>query len=215
MIPDWSAERREMIDRQLRGRSIRDERVLRAMSGVPREEFVPLELRILAYSDGPVGIGCGQTISQPYMTALMAQELELDGSETVLEVGAGCGYAAAVLGALAARVVTVEIVPALAELARSNLRRTGRDGNVLVVRGDGSMGYSPGAPYNAISVAAAAPDVPISLLEQVRDPGRVVIPVGTREDQALRVIRKRGGRIDYRTGVQCRFVPLRGGEGWH
>jgi protein-L-isoaspartate(D-aspartate) O-methyltransferase len=189
--------------------------VLRAMSAVPREEFVPLECRIFAYSDGPVGIGCGQTISQPYMTALMAQELELTGSETVLEVGAGCGYAAAVLGALAARVVTVEIVRELVELARSNLRRTGRDGNVLVVRGDGSMGYSPVAPYDAISVAAAAPDVPVSLLEQLRDPGRVVIPVGSREDQELRVIRKRGGRIDYRTGVQCRFVPLRGGKGWH
>jgi protein-L-isoaspartate(D-aspartate) O-methyltransferase len=215
MIPDWSAERREMIDRQLCSRGIRDERVLRAMSAVPREEFIPLESRILAYSDGPVGIGCGQTISQPYMTALMAQELALTGSEAVLEVGAGCGYAAAVLSTLAARIVTVEIVPELAELARANLRRTGRDGNVLVVGGDGSMGYAPGAPYDAISVAAAAPDVPISLLEQLRDHGRVVIPVGSREDQELRVIRKRGFRIEYRTSVQCRFVPLRGGEGWH
>lgn len=215
MIPDWSAERREMIDRQLRRRGIRDERVLRVMSEVPREEFIPLESRVLAYSDGPVGIGCGQTVSQPYMTALMAQELELTGSETVLEVGAGCGYAAAVLGALAARVVTVEIVPALVELARANLRRTHRDGNVLVVRGDGSTGYANAAPFDAISVAAAAPDVPMSLLGQLRDPGRAVIPVGSRDDQELRVIRKRAGRIEYRAGVMCRFVPLRGGEGWH
>jgi protein-L-isoaspartate(D-aspartate) O-methyltransferase len=215
MIPDWCAERREMVDRQLRGRGIRDERVLRAMSRVPREEFVPLESRIFAYQDNPVFIGSGQTISQPYMTALMAQELELEGTETVLEVGAGCGYAAAVLGMLAARVVTVEIVPELADLARANLRRTGRDENVLVVRGDGSMGYAPAAPYDAISVAAAAPDVPASLLEQLRDPGRAVIPVGSREDQELQVIRKRGGNINSQVSVACRFVPLRGGEGWH
>jgi protein-L-isoaspartate(D-aspartate) O-methyltransferase len=215
MIPDWSAERREMVEWQLRRRGISDERVLRAMGEVPREEFIPLEFRIFAYKDGPVGIGCGQTISQPYMTALMAQELALTGSETVLEVGAGSGYAAAVLGALADCVVTVEIVPELAALARANLGRTRRDGNVLVVQGDGSMGCATSAPFDAISVAAGAPDVPMPLLEQLRDPGRVVIPVGSREDQELRVIRKRGGRIEYRVGVACRFVPLRGGEGWH
>lgn len=214
MIPDWNGERREMVERQLRRRGIRDERVLRAMGEIPREEFVPLESRIFAYKDDPVAIGYGQTISQPYMTALMAQELALTGVETVLEVGAGCGYAAAVLGSLAARVVTVEIVPELVGAARANLRRTGREANVLVVRGDGSMGYSPGALYDAISVAAAAPDVPMSLVDQLREPGRVVIPVGTREDQELRVIRKRAGRIEYRVTVQCRFVPLRGGEGW-
>jgi protein-L-isoaspartate(D-aspartate) O-methyltransferase len=215
MIPDWSAERREMVERQLRGRGIRDERVLQAMGEVPREEFLPLEFRVLAYKDGPVGIGSGQTISQPYMTALMAQELALTGSETVLEVGAGSGYAAAVLGALAARVITVEILPELVDLARANLRRSLRDGNVVVALGDGSVGYAPAAPYDAISVAAAAPDVPASLLEQLRDPGRAVIPVGSREDQELRVIRKRGGRVEYYAGVACRFVPLRGGEGWH
>lgn len=215
MIPDWSAERREMVDRQLRQRGISDKRVLRAMGEVPREAFLPLEARIFAYRDGPAGIGWGQTISQPYMTALMAQELELEGTETVLEVGAGCGYAAAVLGALAARVVTVEIVPELVDVARSNLHRTHRDDNVLVVRGDGSMGYAGSAPYDAISVAAAAPDIPMSLLEELRDPGRAVIPVGSREDQELRVIQKRGGRIGFRKSVACRFVPLRGGEGWH
>ena len=204
-----------MVDCQLRRRGIRDERVLSALAEIPREEFVPLESRVLAYKDDPIGIGFGQTISQPYMTALMAQELALSGRETVLEVGSGCGYAAAVLGALARRVVTVEIIPELVDLARTNLRRTGRDGNVLVIRGDGSMGFAPGAPYDAISVAAAAPDVPVSLLEQLGDPGRAVIPVGTREDQDLRVIRRRAGRIEYRNAVQCRFVPLVGGEGWH
>lgn len=204
-----------MVERQLRRRGIRDPRVLRAMGEIPREEFVPLEWRVLAYKDDPVGIGFGQTISQPYMTALMAEALELTGSETVLEVGAGCGYAAAVLGALAARVVAIEIVSGLVDLARANLHRTGRDGNVVVVCGDGSMGYRASAPYDAISVAAAAPDVPMSLLEQLRDPGRAVVPVGSREDQELRVYTKRAGRIGYSVAVQCRFVPLRGGEGWH
>jgi len=203
-----------MVERQLRRRGIRDERVLHAMGSIAREEFVPLEWRVLAYQDGPVGIGWGQTISQPYMTALMAQELALTGTETVLEVGAGCGYAAALLGALAAQVVTVEIVPELAEAARANLRRTGLGRNVAVVAGDGSLGYEPAAPYDAISVAAAAPDVPVTLLEQLGDRGRAVIPVGTREDQELRVIRRRAGRIEYRVTVQCRFVPLRGGGGW-
>ena len=203
-----------MVETQLRRRGIRDERVLRAMREIPREEFVPPDSRVVAYRDEPIHIGYGQTISQPYMTALMAQELELRGDETILEVGAGCGYAAAVLGALAARVVTVEIIPALVEMARANLRRSRRDGNVMVARGDGSLGYSAAAPYDAISVAAGAPDVPLSLLDQLNDPGRLAIPVGDRENQELRVVWKERGRIDYRVATQCRFVPLRGGEGW-
>jgi protein-L-isoaspartate(D-aspartate) O-methyltransferase len=184
------------------------------MREIPREEFVPTEARVTAYTDAPVGIGSGQTISQPYMTALMAQCLKLTGEEQVLEVGAGSGYAAAVLGRLAREVITVEIVPELAVLARENLRRTGFDANVQVVDGDGGWGYSAGAPYDAISVAAAAPEVPAALLEQLRDPGYLAIPVGTLEDQELRVLRKRWGRIQSRTATLCRFVPLRGGEGW-
>jgi protein-L-isoaspartate(D-aspartate) O-methyltransferase len=214
MIPDWDSERRRMIDRQLRRHGIHDERVLRAFLEIPREEFVPLESRFEAYRNDPIPIGYGQTISQPYMTALMAETLELAGGETVLEVGAGCGYAAAVLGALSARVVAVEIVPGLARLAAENLRKTGRDRNVMVIAGDGSLGYPPCAPYDAISVAAGAPDIPIALIEQLNDPGRLVIPVGERADQELRVVSKRGGRIDYRVAALCRFVPLRGGEGW-
>src|ERR1700689_621211 len=128
---------------QLRRRGIREERVLAAMNEIPREEFVPAESRIEAYTDGPIHIGHGQTISQPYMTALMAQLLQLSGEETVLEVGAGCGYAAAVLGQVAARVVAVELIPGLAQLARENLHRTGRDANVTVVEGDGQFGYRP------------------------------------------------------------------------
>ncbi len=214
MIPDWASERREMVERQLRRRKIRDERVLAAMSEIPREEFVPFESRLFAYIDDAIGIGLGQTISQPYMTALMAECLELRGGEHVLEVGAGCGYAAAVLGALARSVLSVEIIPALAQMANENLRRTGRDHNVAVIPGDGSIGYAPGAPYDAISVAAGAPDVPASLLDQLSDPGILVIPVGSPEDQELRVLRKRDGRIEARTATFCRFVLLRGGEGW-
>jgi protein-L-isoaspartate(D-aspartate) O-methyltransferase len=202
-----------MVDVQLRRRGILDERVLDAMSEIPREEFVPAESRVAAYADNPTHVGYGQTISQPYMTALMAELLQLTGTETVLEVGAGCGYAAAVLGQLASQVVTMELIPALAQLARENLRRTGRDANVTVVEGDGSFGYPPLAPYRAISVAAAARDIPVALLEQLDDPGCLVIPVGPDEDQELRSLWKRGGRIDSRVATLCRFVPLRGGEG--
>jgi protein-L-isoaspartate(D-aspartate) O-methyltransferase len=214
VIPDWADERQTMVEKQLRRRGIDDARVLAAMGQIPREEFIPLESRIEAYADEPVSIGHGQTISQPYMTALMAAELQLDGTENVLEVGAGCGYAAAVLGALAARVVSVELIPELAELARYNLRRTGRDGNIEVIAADGSLGYAQFAPYDAISVAAGAPEVPPALLAQLRDPGRLVIPVGAFEDQELRVVHRHGGLLDSRVSTLCRFVPLRGGEGW-
>ena len=215
MIPNWAVERRRMVETQLRRRGICDDRVLAAVLQIPREEFVPVEARVLAYRDEPIQIGFGQTISQPYMTALMAQELALTGTGKVLEIGAGSGYAAAVLGCLAAHVVTVEIVPQLAQLARANLRRTGRDHNVEVVEGDGGWGYAAGGPYDAISVAAAAPDIPTALLEQLNDPGILVIPVGAMADQELRVISKRNGRIGSRVSTLCRFVPLRGGEGWH
>jgi protein-L-isoaspartate(D-aspartate) O-methyltransferase len=214
MIPDWPTERAEMVERQLRKRGIRDARVLSALGAIPREEFLPLESRVASYRDEPAGIGYGQTISQPYMTALMAQELELKGGETVLEVGAGSGYSAAVLGALAARVVAIELVPALAALAEQNLKKTGRLGNVTIVCGDGSKGWPELAPYDAISVAAAAPDVPAKLLEQLRDGGRLVIPVGDFLDQELRVIIKAEGEIRTRVSTHCRFVPLRGRHGW-
>ncbi len=215
MIPDWAVEREKMVENQLRRRGVRDERVLRAMGEIPREEFIPTQERVLAYHDEPAYIGFAQTVSQPFMTALMAEALQLDGTETVLEVGSGCGYAAAVLGALAARVITVEIIPGLAQLARENLRRTRRDGNVTVVEGDGSVGYGAMAPYDAISVAAGAPEVPQSLIDQLKDPGVLVIPVGDWGDQELRVLHKNRGEIESRVATLCRFVPLRGGEGWH
>ena len=203
-----------MVDCQLRRRAICDERVLGAMLEIPREQFVPPEARGSSYADWPIHIGHGQTISQPYMTALMAESLELTGTETVLEIGAGSGYAAAVLGAVAAHVIALEIVPALADLARENLRRAGRDANVTVVCGDGSMGYPEMAPYHAISVAAGAPEIPAALLEQLRDPGRLVIPVGGWGHQELRVLAKSGGSVSGRVATECQFVPLRGSDGW-
>lgn len=214
MFPHWQSERRAMVETQLRRRGIRDERVLRAMEEIPREEFVPPDARLVAYRDEPIHLGWSQTISQPYMTALMTELLELTGNEDVLEVGTGSGYHAAVLGALAATVVTVELIPGLAAKARENLTRAGRDANILVVTGDGSLGHAPLAPYDAISVAAGAPEVPKALIDQLRDPGRLVIPVGDRGDQDLQVIWKRNGRIEARSATGCRFVPLLGEEGW-
>jgi protein-L-isoaspartate(D-aspartate) O-methyltransferase len=214
MIPDWPSERAYMVERQLRKRGIHDERVLRAMGTIPREEFVPLEMRVVSYKDEPIAIGSGQTISQPYMTALMAQELALEGGETVLEIGAGSGYAAAVLGELAKRVVAVELVPALAAVAERNVRKTGRGGNVTVAAGDGSQGWPELAPYDGISVAAAARGHPARLLEQLAEGGRLVIPVGDFQDQELRVIIKKGGELSTRVATHCRFVPLRGHYGF-
>jgi protein-L-isoaspartate(D-aspartate) O-methyltransferase len=214
VIPEWAEERRKMVDSQLRRRGIRDGRVLAAMQEIPREQFVPAESRFSAYADNPIPIGCGQTISQPYMTALMAEALELTGAELVLEVGAGSGYAAAVLSLLAARVVSMELIPGLADTAWENLRRTGYSHNVSVISGDGSLGHPESAPFDAISVAAAAPEIPAALLDQLNDPGRLVIPVGEWDDQELRVVARRDGRIESRVATLCRFVPLRGGDGW-
>jgi protein-L-isoaspartate(D-aspartate) O-methyltransferase len=214
MIPDWPEERREMIERQLVRRGIHDPRVLDAIRAIPREEFVPPEHRFSSYLDEPVPIGYGQTLSQPYMTALMAELLELTGRETVLEIGAGSGYAAAVLGRLAARVVAIELIPALAAVAESNLARAAAAGNITVICGDGSRGHPALAPYDAISVAAAAPEVPPALVDQLAPRGRLVIPVGQRDDQELLLIQKRENGTDSHVASYCRFVPLRGEQGW-
>ncbi|HSW51061.1 MAG TPA: protein-L-isoaspartate(D-aspartate) O-methyltransferase [Bryobacteraceae bacterium] len=213
-VIDWPERRREMVERQIQARGIRDPRVLEAMRVVPREKFISPENRHLACVDEPVAIGFGQTISQPYITALMVESLELQGDELVLEVGGGCGYHAAVLGALAARVVSVEIIPELAEEARRTHQECGLDRNVVTRAGDASGGWPDDAPYDAISVAAAAPDVPAGLLDQLKDPGRLVIPVGSLWDQELRVIVRRAGVVHSRLATYCRFVPLRGGAGW-
>lgn len=205
----------EMVEKQLRRRGIQDQRVLNAMLVIPREEFVAARDRPHAYTDAPIPIGYGQTITQPYMTALMAQSLTLEGSEKVLDVGTGSGYHAAVLGRLAGRVISIECIPELAALARANLDRAGCGENITVVCGDGSLGYPPEAPFDAISVAAGSPEVPAALLDQLRDPGRLVIPVGGRLDQELYFVRKEKGQIRTRTLTGCRFVPLVGQEGWN
>lgn len=203
-----------MVRRQLRARGIRDARVLETMRHILRENFVAPMLRAEAYADVPTPIGYGQTITQPYMTALMAELLELRGGEKVLEVGTGSGYHAAVLGALARHVISIERIPELAELARDTLRRTGLDANITILCGDGSLGVPEQAPFDAISVAAGSPRIPPALLAQLNDPGILVIPVGDREEQDLRVVRKEDGKTTTRIASGCRFVPLVGSAGW-
>jgi protein-L-isoaspartate(D-aspartate) O-methyltransferase len=202
-----------MVDEQLRGRDIVDERVLDAMERVPRELFVPADLRDRAFEDAALPIGAGQTISQPYMVARIAEELGLDGDEHVLDVGTGSGYQAALLAELAAAVHTIERIPELADQARANLAAAGFD-NVAVHVGDGSRGLPEQAPFDAIAVAAAAPTFPQALYDQLRSGGRVVVPVGGRRGQRLEVIvRSPEGPAVIRS-VPCRFVPLLGEEGF-
>lgn len=214
-MPDWSQLRHEMVLNQLIGRGIRNPRVLDAMETVPRHEFIPEHYRRQSYEDEPVPIGCGQTISQPYMVAAMAEALDLTGEEKILEVGAGSGYAAAVMAELSAPVFAIEREPVLVAFARENLARTGYAGRVTVVEGDGTLGYPAEAPFQAISVAAGAPSVPYPLLDQM-DPagGRLVIPVGSARDQELRLIEKRDGKLHSKVVTYCRFVPLHGEQGW-
>lgn len=211
----WEQLRHRMVEEQLRRRGIRDERVLHAMATVPRHEFVPKPHRHLAYNDEPQAIGSDQTISQPYMVAAMAEALMLDGAGKVLEVGAGSGYAAAVLSLLASHVYALDTQPPLVELARETLERTGFADRVSVLVGDGTLGYAKEAPYQAISVAAGAPHVPQALIDQL-DPegGRLAIPVGSAQEQELQLIRRYGEKTESRTVAHCRFVPLRGEQGW-
>jgi protein-L-isoaspartate(D-aspartate) O-methyltransferase len=211
----WEQLRHRMVEEQLRKRGIRDDRVLKAMETVPRHEFVPKPHRHLAYNDEPQPIGADQTISQPYMVAAMAEALTLDGTEKVLEVGAGSGYAAAVMSLLASRVYALDTEPSLVELASGNLARTGFSDRVSVLVGDGTLGYADEAPYQAISVAAGAPRIPQALIDQL-DPegGRLAIPVGSAQEQELRLIRRYGDKTETRRVAHCRFVPLRGEQGW-
>jgi protein-L-isoaspartate(D-aspartate) O-methyltransferase len=202
-----------MVDEQLRGRDIRNERVLEAMERVPRELFVPAELRERAYDDAALPISAGQTISQPYMVARIVEELGLDGDEAVLDVGTGSGYQAAVLAELADHVDTIERIPELADQAKRNLEEAGYD-QVDVHQGDGSRGYAQGAPYDAIAVAAAAPGFPQALYDQLTAGGRLVVPVGGRRGQRLEVIVRSPEGPAVLKSVPCRFVPLVGEEGF-
>jgi len=200
--------RLEMIEKQLRRRGIRDERVLQAMAEIPRHLFVPASWRSFSYEDGPLPIGAEQTISQPYIVALMSESLELQGTETVLEVGTGSGYQAAVLSRLAKRVYSIEIIPQLAETARVRLTELGYT-NVTVIVGDGNLGWPQAGPYDAIMVTAAAPEIPRTLLEQLADGGRMVLPVTVVGDvQELLRLRKTGETVARENLGAVRFVPL-------
>lgn len=197
----------------LRRRGIGDARVLAAMAAVPREQFVPEELRRRAYDDRALPIGYGQTISQPFIVATICAALELAPNACVLDVGTGSGYQAAVLAELADEVVTIERVPELAEHARETLARTGY-GRVEVRIGDGTLGVPERAPFDGIAVAAAAPAVPQALYDQLAVGGRIVVPVGSLRDQWLEVVTRVSGGPEAERSVPCRFVPLVGAAGF-
>jgi protein-L-isoaspartate(D-aspartate) O-methyltransferase len=214
MITERSAARREaMVQSQIEARGVTDPRVLAALRTVPRELFVPAGLAETAYEDRALPIGSDQTISQPYIVAVMTQALNLTSSSRVLEVGTGSGYQAAVLSQLAREVTTIERRPELAEEARARLAVLRCD-NVRVVVGDGTAGYPDGAPYDGILVTAGSPQVPEPLTAQLADGGRLVIPVGTAREQDLITIERSGDRLTRTAGERCIFVPLVGAHGW-
>jgi protein-L-isoaspartate(D-aspartate) O-methyltransferase len=210
---DYLPARRRMVEEQIKRRGIRDQRLLQAMLEVPRHLFVDEALAAQAYGDHPLAIGQGQTISQPYMVALMTDALGLAGGEKVLEIGTGCGYQTALLAKLADWVYSMERLPELSRNAQENLERLGVF-NVNLVVGDGTKGHSEQAPYEAIIVTAGAPSLPQPLLDQLARGGRLVIPVGSAGMQTLmRVTRKDGELVKEDLGG-CRFVPLTGEHGW-
>jgi protein-L-isoaspartate(D-aspartate) O-methyltransferase len=212
-IIDYAQARERMVEKQLVSRGIHDPRVLRAMAKVPRHLFLENELWDRAYEDHPLPIGANQTISQPYMVALMVEAIELKGAERVLEVGTGSGYAAAVLGELCAEVFTVEAVEELALKARTLLSSLGYR-NVSVRVGDGTLGWEEYAPYDAVVISAAAPCIPRPLLEQLKIPGHLVFPMGEKELQTLVRIRKDTAGIREEYLGECLFVQLKGRYGW-
>jgi protein-L-isoaspartate(D-aspartate) O-methyltransferase len=203
----FAAQRRHMVETQLRARGIRDLRVLSAMSSIPRHKFVDPLYRDQAYEDHPLPIDAGQTISQPYIVALMLELLQLDSSANVLEVGTGSGYQTALLAQLSFHVYSMERHPELARQAAENLSRLGLT-NVSLVTGDGSRGWADRAPFDAIVVSAATPQIPPPLFEQLREGGRMIIPVGPTEQQELQLIHKREGKALISLHEGCRFVPL-------
>jgi len=213
---DQEQARRHMVTNDLARHGVHDPLVLAAMGKVERERFVPPDLRDMAYWNGPLPIGRGQTISQPYIVALMTEALQLKGGEHVLEVGAGSGYAAAILAEIAGTVLTIERVAELADRARSVL-----DGlnirNVTVIHGDGTRGHNASAPYDAIVVTAGGPHVPRPLMDQLKIGGRLVIPIGSEESFQTLVRVTRQSQDEFREERLCevRFVPLIGADGWH
>jgi len=213
-VIDAADARRRMVEEQIARRGIRDPRTLEAMSRAPRELFTPPELAARAYEDGPLAIGLGQTISQPYMVATMSEALELRGGEKTLEVGTGSGYQTAVLLELGADVLSVELLPELAARARANLDAAGYAGRGRLRVGDGSKGAPDEAPFERVIVTAGAPDVPVSLVEQLGEGGVMVVPVGGEREQELLRLRRRDGRVTRESLCGCVFVKLLGAEGW-
>lgn len=213
MMKDHTGARETMVQRQLIARGISDPRVLAAMRRVPRHLFVDESLSNEAYDDNPLPIGEGQTISQPYMVALMTELLELKGNERVLEIGTGSGYQAAVLSRMCAWVYTIERLPDLADRAKTAMEACGYD-NVSFAVGDGTTGWADEAPFNDIIVTAGAPQVPLVLVDQLLENGKLIVPVGDKVSQTLkRIIKtKTGHRVENHTG--CRFVDLVGKYGW-
>lgn len=207
-------DRSIMIENHLKARGVRDPAVLRAMDEVPREAFLPEPMAEFAYEDSPLPIGEGQTISQPYIVAVMTEMLELDEDDRALDVGTGSGYAAAIISRIVREVHTVERHAALADRAEQTFRRLGYD-NIHVHRGDGNLGLPGHAPYEAIAVTAAAPDVPETLKKQLTVGGRMVIPVGSSRGQELVLVRRLGkDEYERENRLEVRFVPLVGAEGW-
>ncbi len=209
----YQTERERMVAYQIANKGVKDAQVLAAMRKVPRHRFVPMDARPYAYADSPVRIGSGQTISQPFIVALMTDLLDVKPEHHVLDVGTGSGYQAAILGELAAEVTSIERHPELAESAQALLEELGYV-NIQVVVGDGSQGYPPAAPYDRIVVAAAAPSVPQALLDQLSPQGRLVLPVGPRYSQRLEVWERQGEEFKKSSNIPVVFVPLIGEEGW-
>jgi len=214
-VTDFVRLREDMIDRQIEARGVRSKTVLDALRKVPRELFLPENLREFAYQDSPLPIAADQTISQPFIVALMTEALDLEGGETVLEIGTGSGYAAAILAEIAGQVYTVERIGQLAEKANTTLKALGYQ-NVHVVHADGSLGWPPGSPYDAIIVAAGGPVVPASLKRQLKMGGRLVMPVGNspRSQELVRITRVADEKFKSEDLLDVCFVPLVGKEGW-
>lgn len=209
----FESARKRMVKTQIVRRGLRDERLLAAFESVPRHMFVPEDYRYAAYDDSPLPIGLSQTISQPYIVALMTDLLKLEGDERVLEIGTGSGYQAAILSMMAKEVHTIEYLPELAENADKLLKELGLN-NVHVHVGDGSLGWPEAAPYQGILVAAAAPQAPKVLLGQLEEGGRLILPVGGRGMQNLEIWQRNGDEFTNRIETSVAFVPLRGEQGW-
>jgi protein-L-isoaspartate(D-aspartate) O-methyltransferase len=209
----FESDREDMVKNQIISRGVHAPRVLQALRKIPRHRFVLPDYQHLAYSDGPLPIGHGQTISQPYIVALMTELLELRGDEKVLEIGAGSGYQAAILSQLAHQVYTIERHEELATLAKETIHQLGIE-NVHMQIGDGSLGLPEFAPYEAILVTAAAPKIPQALLDQLKDQGRLVIPVGRQGSQSLERWRRKGNDLSKEEIIPVAFVPLIGEQGW-